>query len=149
MLRIRRTACWLLAALTLCQTGFAEPRKPGSSTAKRPNILLIMADDLGYECLRSNGGTSYSTPNLDRLAATGVRFTHCFVNPICTPTRVALMTGRYNSRNYIRFGALPAKEPTFGHTMQDAGYATCIVEKWQLSGEGGTRPDQAGFESTS
>jgi arylsulfatase A len=112
----------------------------------RPNVILIMADDLGYECLRCNGGTSYATPNLDRLAKTGVRYTHCYVNPLCTPTRVALMTGRFNFRNYTRFGTLPESEFTFGHMMQDAGYATCIVEKWQLDGKGGTRPDKAGFD---
>ncbi len=124
-----------------------RPDVGDSSPAKhRPNVLLIMADDLGYECLRCNGGTSYSTPNLDRLAETGVRFTHCFVNPLCTPTRVALMTGRYNFRNYVRFGTLPQEEFTFGHMMQDAGYATCIVEKWQLNGKGGTTPDKAGFD---
>ncbi|MGM0486012.1 MAG: sulfatase-like hydrolase/transferase [Planctomycetota bacterium] len=114
--------------------------------SERPNIVLIMADDLGYECLGCNGGESYETPHLDRLAATGARFTHCFVNPICTPTRVALMTGRYNFRNYERFGTLPKNEFTFGHMMQDAGYATCIVEKWQLDGKGGTTPDRAGFD---
>jgi arylsulfatase A-like enzyme len=113
---------------------------------QRPNVIVIMADDLGYECLGCNGGESYQTPHLDQLARTGVRFTHCFVNPLCTPTRVALMTGRYNFRNYERFGSLPEREFTFGHMMQDAGYATCIAGKWQLEGESGTTPDRAGFD---
>ena len=60
-----------------------------------------MADDFGYECVTANGGQSYQTPNLDRLAAAGVRFEHCHVQPLCTPTRVQLMTGRYNVRNYL------------------------------------------------
>ena len=137
-----------LLALILCMLHSvpAIAEKQASELRTRPNVLLIMADDLGYECLRCNGGTSYMTPHLDELASTGVRFTHCYVNPICTPTRVALMTGRYNFRNYERFGTLPAAEYTFGHMMQDAGYATCIVEKWQLDGEGGTTPDRAGFD---
>jgi arylsulfatase A len=135
------TMCFLLVGPAL-GTG-AEARKAADN---RPNVVLIMADDLGYECLGCNGGTSYATPNLDRLAETGVRFTHCYVNPLCTPTRVALMTGRYNFRNYTQFGTLPETEFTFGHMMQDAGYVTCIVEKWQLDGKGGTRPDKAGFD---
>ncbi|MEO0510466.1 MAG: sulfatase-like hydrolase/transferase [Verrucomicrobiota bacterium] len=116
------------------------------SSAAKPNVLLILADDMGYECLTANGGESYQTPNLDNLAQTGARYTHCYVNPICTPTRVALMTGCYNYRNYIQFGSLKANEHTFGHMMQDAGYQTCIIEKWQLNDKGGTTPDKAGFE---
>jgi len=81
----------------------------------RPNIILIMADDFGYECVTANGGQSYQTPNLDRLAASGVRFEQCHVQPLCTPTRVQLMTGRYNIRNYLNFGTLPRTEVTFGN----------------------------------
>jgi len=65
-----------------------------------------MADDFGYECVTANGGESYQTPNLDRLAREGVRFEHCHVQPLCTPTRVQLMTGIYNIRNYLNFGTL-------------------------------------------
>src|SRR4051794_20645745 len=65
-----------------------------------PNLILILADDFGYECVGADGGTSYRTPVLDRLAATGMRFTNCYVQPLCTPTRVQLMTGLYNVRNY-------------------------------------------------
>ena len=64
-----------------------------------PNIVFIMADDLGYEGLSCNGSLSYSTPNLDKLAIDGMRFTHCYSQPVCTPTRVQIMTGRYNFRN--------------------------------------------------
>ena len=78
---------------------------PGRAAEPRPNIILILADDFGYECVGANGGTSYPTPTLDKLAATGVRFEHCYVQPLCTPTRVQLMTGVYNVRNYITFGA--------------------------------------------
>ena len=116
---------------------------------KRPNIILIMADDLGYECLGCYGSKSYKTPVLDELAATGVRFEHCYSQPLCTPSRVKIMTGQYNIRNYTKFGALHSREKTFGHLMQSAGYATCVVGKWQLAardGGVGTYPKQAGFD---
>ena len=81
----------------------SRQRRPGRRPQK-PNIILILADDLGYETLGANGGESYKTPNLDRLAAAGVRFERCNVQPLCTPTRVQLMTGMSNARNYIEFG---------------------------------------------
>ena len=111
---------------------------------QRPNIILIMADDLGYECLGANGGTSYQTPHLDRLAATGMRFEHCYSQPLCTPSRVKIMTGIYNIRNYTRFGVLPETETTFGNLLRDAGYQTCVVGKWQLKGT----PQQFGFDQS-
>lgn len=99
---------------------------------EKPNILFIMADDLGIEGLSCYGSDSYHTPNLDRLAADGMRFTHAYSQPLCTPTRVQIMTGKYNHRNWKYFGILDPKERTFGHLMQDAGYKTCIAGKWQL-----------------
>jgi len=78
------------------------------------------------------GGTSYETPHLDALAADGIRFTHAYSQPLCTPTRVQIMTGKYNHRNWLYFGILDPGERTFGHLMQDAGYATAIAGKWQL-----------------
>lgn len=121
---------------------------------ERPNVVLIMADDLGYECLGAYGGTSYDSPFLDRLAQTGIRFQHCYAQPLCTPTRVQLMTGQYNFRNYTGFGVLDPKEKTFGHVMRQAGYRTCVAGKWQLWGASNVRgkggkgvyPDQAGFD---
>jgi arylsulfatase A-like enzyme len=100
--------------------------------SRRPNIVLIMADDMGYECLGCYGGTSYKTPNLDALARAGVRFNHAYAQPLCTPTRMQLMTGQYNFRNWRAFGVMDPKERTFGHFMHDAGYKTCIAGKWQL-----------------
>ena len=114
--------------------------------AKRPNIVLIMADDLGYECLGCYGSASYQTPVLDELARTGMRFEHCYSQPLCTPSRVKIMTGRSNLRNYIRFGVFNFKEKTFAHIMKGAGYDTCIVGKWQLMGRGVTGPYDAGFD---
>ena len=117
----------------------------GAQAAGKPNIVLIMADDMGYECVTANGGESYSTPNLDRLAKGGMRFEHCYSQPICTPSRVQLMTGIYNQRNYIRFGLLDPTVTTFGHLAKRAGYATCIGGKWQL--ENGLKgPSHFGFD---
>jgi arylsulfatase A len=111
------------------------PLSASAADAKRPNIVLIMADDFGYECVTANGGQSYQTPQLDRLAAAGVRFEHCHVQPLCTPTRVQLMTGRYNVRNYLNFGTLLRSETTFAQLLKPAGYATGICGKWQLGRE--------------
>ena len=98
-----------MLALLLTFLSFA-----GQTEARQPNIILIMADDLGYETIGANGGESYQTPHLDELAATGMRFDRCFVQPLCTPTRVELMTGQSNVRNYIRFGLLDPKATTPG-----------------------------------
>ncbi|MEW6158333.1 MAG: sulfatase-like hydrolase/transferase [Verrucomicrobiota bacterium] len=115
------------------------------SAATQPNLILIMADDFGYECVTANGGQSYQTPHLDRLAAAGMRFEHCHVLPLCTPTRVQLMTGRYNVRNYYRFGTLPRTETTFAHMLKRAGYATAVCGKWQLGREKDS-PQHFGFD---
>lgn len=92
-----------------------------------------MADDLGYETVGAYGGESYSTPNIDRLADEGLRFDHAYSQPLCTPTRVQIMTGRYNVRNYDIFEKLPKGQTTFGNVLCDAGYKTFIGGKWQLS----------------
>jgi arylsulfatase A-like enzyme len=123
---------------------------------KKPNVILIMADDLGYETLGAYGGISYATPNLDKLANEGMRFDHCYSTPLCTPSRVQIMTGKYNNSNYIGFGLLDPNEKTFGHYMQEAGYTTYIAGKWQLlgnahqqklaGGQVGTTPEKAGFD---
>ena len=102
------------------------------ATADRPDIILIMADDVGIEGLGCYGGVSYRTPHLDRMAAAGVRFSYAYSQPLCTPTRVEFMTGKDNHRNWTYFGILKPSERTFGHAMTDAGYATGIFGKWQL-----------------
>ncbi len=124
------------------------------SSKKKTNVILIMADDVGYECFGCYGSKQYKTPHIDRLAETGVRFTHCYSNPLCTPSRVKIMTGQSNIRNYYTFGILLPGQKTFGHMMQNAGYKTAVVGKWQLYGpdiygdlEGkGTLPNDAGFD---
>jgi arylsulfatase A len=115
--------------------------------AEKPNVILIMVDDFGYECITANGGESYQTPVLDGLAREGVRFEHCHTTPLCTPTRVQLMTGRYNVRNYISFGTLPKSETTFGQLLKKAGYATGICGKWQLGADPGA-PQHFGFDES-
>jgi arylsulfatase A len=122
------------------EAGAAEP-----PLHRRPNIVVILADDFGYECVGANGG-GYATPHLDRLAAGGVRFTSCHVQPLCTPTRAELLTGKSNKRNYVDFGSLPPTETTFAHLLRDAGYATAVAGKWQLGTDPGS-PRHFGFDS--
>lgn len=107
-----------------------------ASAEERPNIVLILADDVGQECLGCYGGESYKTPNLDYLAKTGVRFQHCYSMPVCHPTRLTLMTGRYPFRfANAKWGDFPksAERQTFSQLLVDAGYATAVAGKWQLA----------------
>lgn len=134
----------------------AAPAALALQPARKPNIVLVMADDLGIEGLGCYGGESYRTPHLDRLAASGVRFTHAYSQPLCTPTRTQLLTGKYTTRNWKAFGVLDPSAKTIGHMMSAAGYRTCIAGKWQLYSYNppdfepewrgkGMRPEQAGF----
>ena len=109
-----------------------------------------MADDVGFEAFGSYGSEQYKTPNLDRLASEGVRFAHAYSNPLCTPSRVSIMTGKSNVRNYVDFGALTPGQYTFAHLFKEAGYATAIAGKWQLQGNNrvpGTLPAESGFDT--
>lgn len=118
--------------------------------AEKLNVILIMADDVGYECFGAYGSETYKTPNLDRLADSGVRFDNFFSNPLCTPSRIKIMTGRSSVRNYVDFGALAPYQYTFAHLFHDAGYATAVTGKWQLQGSNfaaGTDPQDAGFDT--
>lgn len=143
-----------LFQLGLGALGAAALPEASPPPARPTNLVLIMADDLGYECLGCNGALKYRTPNLDRLAGGGVRFTDAHATPLCTPTRVQLMSGKYNFRNYVEFGSLPQGETTFGHHLRKSGYRTGVMGKWQLAGaiEGtqykgvGTLPAAAGFD---
>lgn len=134
-----KAALALLAALLLSPPARLDGAE--ASPAK-PNILLILADDLGVECLSSYGGTSHRTPNLDRLAKEGMRFTHCFANPLCSPSRGQLMTGRYPFLNGLKVVLanrnqedtyLHPDQPSFPRQLRQHGYATQIVGKWHLS----------------
>jgi arylsulfatase A len=111
----------------------------------KPNVVLILIDDFGYECVTANGGQSYKTPIMDRLAATGVRFEQCYAQPLSTPTRVQMMTGKNNRSNYSHFGYLDPTQTTFGNLLKNAGYATCVAGKWQLE-NGNEGPKHFGFD---
>ncbi|MHC4153560.1 MAG: sulfatase-like hydrolase/transferase [Planctomycetota bacterium] len=147
-----------LKTVGLGAVSFAVPGCAGLSnspsnnpSAKKPNIVFIMADDIGQPVLGCYGGTSYNTPNLDKLAATGTRFNHCYSSPVCAPSRVKIMTGRYGFRNYKKWGHIPPEEITFGHVLKDAGYATALAGKWQMVLQK-TDPDHVtkmGFERNS
>lgn len=139
MTRVTRCLFALIVSLVFLPFVSAE------DTERAPNIVLFLADDLGYECIGANGGTSYKTPVLDKLARTGARFTHCYSQPLCTPTRVQIMTGIYNVRNYEKFGVLPTHQITFANRLRDAGYQTCVVGKWQL-GDDLSLPAKFGFD---
>ena len=114
-------------------------------SAAAPNIVFILADDIGYEGLGCYGSADYQTPVLDQLAAEGIRFNNAHAHPLCTPSRVLAMTGRYGHRNYTGFGILNKEEITFGHLFRQAGYKTCIAGKWQL-GKDRNLLDHFGFD---
>ena len=102
---------------------------------RSPNILLIFADDVGQEVLECYGGQSYPTPHLNELARTGMKFNHAYSMPVCHPSRLTLMTGKYPFRHgKVAWGDFPksAEEFTFSRYLQRAGYRTAIAGKWQL-----------------
>jgi arylsulfatase A-like enzyme len=119
----------VLFAIALCSTATA-----------RPNVVIILADDLGRHDCGFMGGTQIKTPHLDRLAAAGAILDAFYVQPVCSPTRAALMTGRYPMRHGLQVGVvrpwaqygLPLEEITLAQRLKEAGYATAIVGKWHL-----------------
>ncbi|NQU22299.1 MAG: sulfatase-like hydrolase/transferase [Candidatus Nealsonbacteria bacterium] len=141
---IRTQSLITLALLTLAMlfTVSAFAKEP-IADSRKPNIVVILADDLGIECLSSYGGQSHKTPNLDKLAAQGMRFTHCFSNPLCSPSRANLLSGRYPFKNGLKEVIFDTKkhantylhidQPSFARQLKQAGYTTAIAGKWQLS----------------
>lgn len=135
--------------------------------ASRPNLVFILADDLGYGELGSQGQTRIRTPHLDRLAAEGLRFTQAYSgSPVCAPSRAVLLTGLHTGHAAIRDNdelaergdvwhdaslegqrPLPADTITLGHRLQAAGYATAFIGKWGLGGPGSSgAPERMGFD---
>ncbi|MFL5810996.1 MAG: sulfatase [Flavisolibacter sp.] len=125
----------------------------------RPNIIYIMADDLGYADLSCYGQKKYNTPNIDRLAAQGVKFTNAYAAaPVCTPTRAAFMTGRYPARTEVGLHepldwsaedstiGLQPNQFTIGSLLQKAGYETLLVGKWHLGFQPENSPMKNGFD---
>lgn len=158
-------------ALTLALAAALSCASPAAPAPSRPNILLFLADDLGYGDLGCYGAPDVRTPHLDRLAAEGVRFTQFYSNgPECTPTRTALLTGRYQHRvgglecaigtgnvgrydDAIRLAerqelGLPTSEETIATVLRNASYETAIVGKWHLGYERKFLPDRHGFDSS-
>ena len=118
----------------------------------KPNILLIVGDDMGYADVGFHGCKDIPTPNLDSLAAGGVRFTNGYVTgPYCSPTRAGLITGRYQQRFGHEFNpagaqGLPLTEKTIADRLKAAGYVTGLVGKWHLGGEPEMHPQKRGFD---
>lgn len=148
-----KSILWFLLSMAVLLIIACKSEHQNSETDK-PNILLIMADDMGYECVSTYGSDEYHTPRLDQMAAEGVKFNQAYSQPLCTPTRVKIMTGKSNVRNYEYFGYLNPDQKTFGNLLQEAGYKTLIAGKWQLNGiyhdlpghQDKTRPYHFGFD---
>ena len=148
-----RRALAILAAVCLCVS-------PGFAAATKPNLIVIMADDIGAGELACYGHPTHRTPNLDALARGGVQFDTCFTSPVCHPTRFTLMTGQYGHRTGVfNFAGKRAGPPehhegvddianhlTFARPLKEAGYATAVAGKWQLSGEHPTVARELGFD---
>ena len=146
------------AALAASRETFGARREP-----PRPNVVFILADDLGWGDLSCYGRPDYRTPNLDRLAAEGARLTHAYsASPVCTPTRVAFATGRYPQRTHIgleeplawqkglrdqkRNPGLPPEHPTVASLLKAAGYRTALVGKWHMGYLPRYGPIKSGYE---
>jgi arylsulfatase A-like enzyme len=139
---------WLLAiflSFGLCSLSFA--------VSSRPNVLFIVGDDMGYADVGFQGCKDIPTPNLDALAASGVRFTSGYVSgPYCSPTRAGLMTGRYQTRFGHEFNpgggssGLPLTERTIADRLKTAGYVTGLVGKWHLGAQPEFHPQKRGFD---
>lgn len=112
------------AALSGCSGSQQKPEKP--------NIVFFFADDIGAECFTCYGGADYETPNVDELSRHGIMYTNMNAQPLSSPSRVQVMTGMYNDRNYVAFGYMNDDEHYFPQLAQQAGYSTAIVGKWQL-----------------
>lgn len=141
----------LLAAALLAASSFSARAGP------TPDILVLLADDLGYGDLSYNGATEIKTQNIDRLAQEGIVFTSGYVtHSICTPSRAGLLTGRYPARfgmdNYLATAphdadhGLPKSESTFAARLQEAGYATALIGKWHLGDAWPFHPLHRGFD---
>ncbi|WP_414664379.1 sulfatase-like hydrolase/transferase [Horticoccus sp. 23ND18S-11] len=150
-----KTPSMLFFALLACGACVTATCTAGAATppSGRPNILLIVGDDMGYADVGFHGCKDIPTPHLDALAASGVRFTNGYVSgPYCSPTRAGLLTGRYQQRFGHEFngggegGGLPLTEVTIANRLKTAGYATALVGKWHLGAKDAMHPQQRGFD---
>jgi len=153
--RHTRWSAWLFCPLLLC----VVPGRSAAQAPPPPNVVFIYADDLGYGDLGAYGARAIKTPNLDRMAAEGLRLTSFYsVSPVCTPSRAALLTGRYAARmgianmhlsNVLTFQdstGLPTDETTIATALKARGYATACIGKWHLGHAAPHRPIDHGFD---
>jgi len=148
--------CGILGAGTVLPSGCQTTTRTAHTS--KPNVVLIVADDLGYGELSVQGSKDILTPNIDSIARNGVRFTDGYVTcPVCSPTRAGLMTGRYQQRFGHEFNpgpqgteanvfGLPLTETTLPQRMKQLGYATGMVGKWHLGNREGYYPTDRGFD---
>jgi len=151
---MKRLFALVTAALILCSVKSGS----GLQAAQRPNIIFIVADDLGYGEPACYGGKDFPTPHIDSLANNGVRFTSGYVTaPFCAASRAALLTGRYQTRFGFEFNpigaqnadpaiGLPSGERTLAEFLREAGYATALVGKWHQGGTARFNPRRRGFD---
>jgi len=155
MFRTLMAGGWIAFALLACATSPVQ----ADDSPRKPNILVIVADDLGYADLGFQGGKDIPTPHIDSIAAAGIRFTNGYVSgPYCSPTRAGLLTGRYQQRFGHEFNpggegggggnglGLPLSETTIANRFKDAGYVTGLVGKWHLGSGPKFHPQQRGFD---
>ena len=131
----------------------AMSMQPAVATAGGPNVIFILADDMGYGDLGAYGATDLRTPHLDRLAREGIKLTDNYAAaPVCTPTRVAFLTGRYQQRAGMEWATgglgpgLSTSETSIARMLKNEGYATGIVGKWHMGGTPETGPNAHGFD---
>ena len=139
--------CLSLLIALVCNAGAIQ----FIADAAPPNVILIMTDDQGYGDLACHGNPVIQTPSIDRLHAESLRLTNFHVSPYCTPTRAALMTGRYPARTgaYRTSSGrtmLHRDEKTIANIFSDAGYATGMIGKWHLGDNAPHRPQDRGFQ---
>lgn len=147
----------LMLVAALCALALASPHAQPAST--RPNVVLIILDDVGYGDIGSYGAPDIKTPNIDRLARAGTRFTQFYANASsCTPTRAGLISGRYQQRYAIErpFGAMSTADGTLGlpatgrslpQLLKNNGYVTALIGKWHLGYQPQFSPLNHGFDS--
>lgn len=135
--------------LTGATVAAALPVRAQTPRSRPPNVIVILMDDLGLHDLGCLGANDLKTPNIDQLAASGVRFTNWYSNaPVCAPARAALMTGRYPIRAGMPSNGanLPPEEKTVAALLKTAGYATALTGKWHLGMTPDTVPNAHGFD---
>jgi len=142
----------MAAMLATVVTAIAEVANSPAPMPRRPNIIYILADDLGYGDLGCYGQMRIKTPNLDQLAADGIRFTSCYAgSTVCAPSRAALMLGQHTGHSFLRGNSqtlpLQPEHVTVAKVLHDAGYRTAMIGKWALGDEGTTGlPELHGFD---